>query len=125
MTGLSVRGVYSNEEIELPTAFTCTKVYLNSYAHTIPYACEFPPNDSQLPVLALIGRDYPSALPFQFLTEDVPFVGKSKLGYTLVGDSCPNEAKDTGVQLAFLNQPHSGFDVFSKRRDDEVTQEDK
>ena len=56
MTGLSVRGVYSNKEIKLPTAFTCeqlvdtreeyaTRVYLNSYAHTIPYACEFPPYD--------------------------------------------------------------------------------
>ena len=70
-------------------------MYLNSLAHTIPYAAEFPPYDPDLPVLALIGRDCHEALRFDFLTEQAPFVGRSKLGYALVGDSCLNEAGDT------------------------------
>ena len=159
MSGLKIKGIYCDEEVKLPAALTCkqlvdtrkeyaTQVYLNSWTHTIPYAKEFPPYDADLPVLALIGRDCPSVLPFHYLTTEVPFVGKSKLGFALLGDTCPSgnsrsqksdtvsvlrtetsEVKgDTSIQLAFLNKPHRGFDVFSKRRDDEeigLSQEDK
>ena len=153
MSGLKVRGIYCDNEVKLPVARTCGKlvdnrkeyasqIYLNAWTHTIPYAKEFPPYDPDLPVIALIARDCPVVLPFQCLTTEAPFVGTSVLGYALLGDICPektdtvtayrtevSEVKgDTSVQLAFLNNPSSGFDVFSKRRDDEevgLSQEDK
>ena len=145
MSGLRVKGIYCDEVVELPSAVTCqdlvdsrkeyaTEIYLNSWSHTIPYASNFPPYDCELPMLALIGRDCHAALPFTYLTDKAPFVGKSRLGYALIGDMCPRtpneQAKvlrveltdktgDTSIQLAFLNNPNRGFNVFSMRRDDE------
>ena len=52
----------------------------------------FPSHDPEAQVLLLVGRDCARAMATECLTFEEPYVHKSPLGYSVVGNICPNKS---------------------------------
>ena len=147
VSDLMVRGILEDEIILLPNAISVPNIAntLNEVAtpdiarkhkHVEKFANCFPDFDDKAEVLLLIGRDCGRAMATQCLTTEEPYVHKSPLGYSLVGDVClggNKQAKSNTILRTHINTdsinvkynftqqlPRSDFNVFQSRDDDDI-----
>ena len=100
VTGLQIKGVLTNEVIDIPRAVSCPNISDTTYEvatpdivrkhpHLAHYAEHFPEFDPNTEVLILIGRDCGRAMATKCLSDTEPYIHQSPLGYSLVGSVCP------------------------------------
>ena len=147
VSGLQVKGINETEIIALPDALSCpciadtsnevaTPSIVRQHEHLESYADLFPKFNPNAEVLLLIGRNCGRAMATQCLTDVEPYIHKSPLGYSLVGNVCPqaynslnsNRVLKTSIvpqdsikiTYNFLPKPSSDdFDVFQTKADDD------
>ena len=99
VTGLKVRGVLEEGIIPIPWAMSCSamadtlaEVATPDIVRIMPeassYAKYFPDSDPSVEVLLLIGRDCGRAMKTECLTGTEPYLHRSSMGYSLVGNVC-------------------------------------
>ena len=151
VTNLFVKGVYAEDTLRVERALSCPHLAGTSFeaatpqlalahAHSAPYSDKFPPFDGEAKVLLLIGRDCGRALKIQTLTDELPYVVTTPLGYALLGQTCDKENAEitqckhalhtsivpslnlpVDVQYEFAQQPRCGssMDVFHRSTDED------
>ena len=156
VTGLRVRGVYEKESISIDQALSCSEIADTTHEVATPsvvkahplisqYSKYFPEFNSNAKVLVLIGRNVGRAMATQCLTTEEPYVHRTPLGFSLVGNTCITDSSESSVcvlrtslssfdpvqvKLPFLpttNQKLS-FETFAVMSDDDVpgfSQDDK
>ena len=103
VTGLKIRGKLEDEIVSLPPALSCpemtntcddvasAEIVANCPSISSFTNC-FPRHDPEAQVLLLVGRDCARAMATECLTFEEPYVHKSPLGYSVVGNICPNKS---------------------------------
>ena len=108
VSGLSVRGKFEDEIIPLPEALSCQDIADTTSGVASPrlvrtneaiskYAHRFPEVEPQTPVLLLIGRDCGRAMATECLTTTEPYVHRTPLGFSLVGNIKPQNQLEKQV----------------------------
>ena len=147
VSGLQVRGVLQDEVINIPQALSCPNIADTTREVATPdmvlkheqiksYAKYFPHFDPNADVLLLIGRNCGRAMATQCLTKSEPYIHKSPLGYSLVGNICTQsqnehisvmkthiDSHDTlQISYNFSQKPpdYHIFDTFEKHHDDDL-----
>ena len=140
-TGLKIKGI--NEQIwhNLPSLFennyipntrheVATPDMLEKLPQVSHLAKNFVPFDDEAEVCLLLGRDAGDLLFSEMQNEKSPFVHRTKIGWALVGNSCPNvntQCNAFSTLRTSCSHEHysadlqysNGASVFSKYRDDE------
>ena len=147
VTGLRVRGVLCDEVIDIPDAITCPDLADTSDEVATPemvganeriskYANFFPEFNPNAKVLMPIGRNCGRAMATEYLTHVEPYVHRTPLGCTLVGNICPFDRTDFSneirvfrtsvsthepvtVKYTFDPPTLKNFDVFERYPDDD------
>ena len=154
VTGLRVKGMLMNEIIPIPEALSCSNLadttqevaspeLVRSHRLISQFADYFPEFQPETPVLLIIGRNCGRAMATQCLTTVEPYVHKTPLGYSLVGNvggvKPPNDEvrvyqtnleRDHPVEIKynFTKKPTEAFDTYATYPDDEhpgLSYEDK
>ena len=103
VSGLQVRGILEDEIIPIPVALSVHNIADTTSEVASPqlvrqneliakYASHFPKVEPQASVLLLIGRDCGRAMYTECLTNSEPYLHRTPLGYSLVGQFNPSEA---------------------------------
>ena len=148
VSGLQVKGVVSDEVIDITEAISCpnladtknevaTPKMVKAHLHTKKYAKFFPEFDSNAQVLLLIGRNCARAMATENLFSKKPmepYVHRCPLGYSLVGKVCTGDTDTKHVSvlrtdLYPLHEPItidydfaeriSTDDIFKRKSDDD------
>ena len=147
VTGLRVRGVKEQEIIDVPLALSCPAVadtsgevatphIVSQHEDIASYAKYFPEFDPHAEVLILIGRNCGRAMATECLSSSEPYVHRTPLGFSLVGNVCKeNKKSDTKyvhafktslrptksveVKYNFTPKQSNMFDVFQTLPDDD------
>ena len=154
VTGLQVKGIFTDEVIPIPEALSCHNMTDTTQEVASPelvkkhrlisqFAKYFPEFQPQTPVLLIIGRNCGRAMATECLTTIEPYVHRTPLGYSLVGNlgevkTSNNEVKvyqtslqrdhPVEVKYNFNKKPSEDFDTFATYPDDEhpgLSYEDK
>jgi len=99
LRGLKIRGVDEKKAIKLPDMVTnhaipenkdevATPTMVASYPHIKGFAKFFKPVDENAETLLLIGRDCGEAMFTKSYGHKAPYVHRSKLGWSVVGNGC-------------------------------------
>ena len=145
VTGLRVKGMLMDEIIPIPEALSCSNLADTTQEVASPelvrsqrlisqFADYFPEFQPNTPVLLIIGRNCGRAMATQCLTTVEPYVHKTPLGYSLVGNVGgvkpsndevrvyhTNLERDHPVEVKynFTKKPTETFDTYATYPDDE------
>ena len=144
VTGLQVKGMLTDEIIPIPEALSCSNLADTTQEVASPelvrkhrlisqFAKHFPEFQPKIPVLLIIGRNCGRAMATECLTTVEPYVHKTPLGYSLVGNvgvqSPSNEVRvlrsalerdhPVEVKYNFTKRPSENFDTYATYPDDE------
>ena len=145
--GLKVRGINQTELVSLPVAPSCQNIantsdevaspaLVRSHEHCKQFAKFFPEYNPHAEVLLLIGRNCGRAMMTECLTKKEPYVHRSPLGYSLVGNACPKTTSrytpkkvfktkitpQKSIEVKYMFPPKvrdQDFDVFEKTKEDD------
>ena len=109
VSGLEVRGMLEEDKISLPTALSCPNIADTSDEVAFPsdlqyikqlskYAELFPNPIKDAEVLLLIGRDCGLAMASQYITDCEPYLVKTPLGYSVIGQLYPDKPRSSEQQ---------------------------